>query len=139
MFLSAAIAVAENDALSANQIIAEIKPVTREQQIDYYALKADLDYLSGRYVRVDRRVQLDTYLVDEKDKNQNDKKIWAALSSLSSPQLNSQQTDNNIIKGWLDLARVMRSGQQNISQLENDLLDWGYASSSAPGQQYFFE
>jgi outer membrane PBP1 activator LpoA protein len=70
-------------------------------------------------------VQLDTYIVDEKDKNRNYQKIWAALSNLSSRQLKKQHSDNQVTKGWLDLANVMRSGQHNISQLENDLLDWG--------------
>ena len=124
--VSAEIAVAEKNTVLANQIISDIKPVTREQQIKFYALKADLDYLLGKYMfAVDRRVQLDSYIVDVEEKNQNNRKIWAALSNLPTPQLNNQNSNNPIIKGWLDLAKVMRSGQQNISKLENDLLDWG--------------
>ena len=124
--VSAEIAIAEKNAALANQIITEIKPITREQKIKFYALKADLDYLTGKYMfAVDRRVQLDAYLVELKDKNRNYRKIWAALSNLTGPQLNKQRSDNPVIKGWLDLARVMRSGQQDISKLENDLLDWG--------------
>ena len=124
--VSAEIAIAEKNAVLANQIISKIKPVTREQQIKFYTLKADLDYLSGKYMfAVDRRVQLDSYLVEAEEKSQNNRKIWAALSSLPTTQLNSQNSDNPIIQGWLDLAKVMRSGQQNISKLENDLLDWG--------------
>ncbi len=124
--VSTEIAIAEKNAALANQIITEIKPITREQKIKFYALKADLDYLTGKYMfAVDRRVQLDAYLVELKDKNRNYRKIWAALSNLTGPQLNKQRSDNPVIKGWLDLARVMRSGQQDISKLENDLLDWG--------------
>jgi outer membrane PBP1 activator LpoA protein len=126
LILSAQIAIAEKNVTSSSQLIAAIKPVTREQQIDFYALKADLDYLSGRYMfAVDRRVQLDAYFVDEKSRYQNNIKIWAALSSLSNTELDRQQSDNQTIKSWIDLAKVMRSGQQNISQLENDILDWG--------------
>lgn len=133
LLLSAEIAIAEKNTLLANQLIAEIKPVTRDQQINFYALKADLDYLSGRYMFVvDRRVQLDSYIVDEKERNRNNKKIWAALSNLTSTQLNTQQSSNPVINGWLDLAKVMRSGQQNISQLENDLLDWGTRHPAHP-------
>ena len=124
--VSAEIAIAEKNAALANQIITEIKPITREQQIKFYALKADLDYLSGKYMfAVDRRVQLDSYIVEIKEKNRNYRKTWAALSNLTTPQLNKQRSDNPVIKGWLDLAKVMRSGQQDISKLENDLLDWG--------------
>ena len=124
--VSAEIAIAEKNAALANQIITEIKPITREQQIKFYALKADLDYLSGKYMfAVDRRVQLDSYIVEINEKNRNYRKTWAALSNLTTPQLNKQRSDNPVIKGWLDLAKVMRSGQQDISKLENDLLDWG--------------
>ena len=124
--VSAEIAIAEKNAVLANQIIIDTKPVTREQQIKFYTLKADLDYLSGKYMFVvDRRVQLDSYFVDAEKKNQNNRKIWAALSNLPTPQLNNQSSNNPVITGWLDLAKVMRSGQQNISKLENDLLDWG--------------
>jgi outer membrane PBP1 activator LpoA protein len=138
LLLSTDIAIAEKNTLLANQLIAEIKPVTREQQINFYALKADLDYLSGRHMyAVNRRVQLATYLVDEKSKNRNNKKIWAALSSLSSTQLNSQHSNNPTIKGWLDLSKVMRSGQQNINQLENDLLDWGTRHPEHPVNDTF--
>ena len=126
LLLSAEIAITEQNLLLANQLVAKITPITGEQKIDFYALKANIDYLSGDYMlAVDRRVQLDTYIVDEKDKNRNYQKIWAALSNLSSRQLKKQHSDNQVTKGWLDLANVMRSGQHNISQLENDLLDWG--------------
>lgn len=141
LLLSAEIAIAEKNALLANQLITEIKPITREQQINFYALKADLDYLSGRYMfAVDRRVQLDSYIVDEEERNKNNKKIWAAISNLSFTQLNNQQSSNPAIIGWLDLAKVMRSGQQNISQLENDLLDWGTRHPAHPvGDTFLIE
>ncbi len=123
--VSAEIALAEKQAALANQLLTTIKPATREQQIKFYALKADLDFLYGNYMfAVDRRVQLDTYIISEEEKSRNNKKTWAALSSLPTPQLNKQHSDNPTIKGWLELAKVMRSGQQNISKLEDDLLDW---------------
>ena len=138
LLLSAEIAITEQNLLLANKLIAEIKPITREQQIDFYTLKANIDYLSGDYMlAVNRRVQLDTYIVDEKDKNRNYQKTWAALSNLSSRQLKNQHSDNPVIKGWLDLARVMRSGQHNISQLENDLLDWGTRNPLHPVSNSF--
>ena len=138
ILLSAEIAIAEKNTLLARQLIAEIKPITRTQQLDFYALKADLDYLTGQYMfAVDRRVQLDTYILDEKGKNRNNKKIWAALSSLSSTQLNKQHSKKPVIKGWLELAKVIRSGQQNISKLENNLLDWGTRHPTHPAINTF--
>ncbi|RKZ56560.1 MAG: hypothetical protein DRQ44_16600 [Gammaproteobacteria bacterium] len=136
--VSAEIAIAEKNAALANQIITETKPITREQKIKFYALKADLDYLTGKFMFVvDRRVQLDRYLVDVKEKNRNHEKTWAALSNLPRSQLHSQHSDNPVIKGWLDLAIVMRSGQQDISKLENDLLDWGTRYPLHPVSQTF--
>ena len=116
--LSAEIAIAEKNAVLASTIITDIKPITREQQIHLYELKAELDFLSGKYMyAVDRRVQLDAYLSNEKDKERNNRKIWSALSNLPNVQLDNQQSKNPTIQGWLDLAKVMRSGQQKIDQL----------------------
>jgi outer membrane PBP1 activator LpoA protein len=131
--LTAEIALAEKDIQLAEQIFTEIKPLTRAQQIRFYSLKADIDFFNGNYMFVvDRRVQLDTYIIDEIDKNQNNKKIWAALSSMTTAQLNKQQSSKPVITGWLDLAKVVRTGQQNIDQLENSLLDWGTRHPSHP-------
>lgn len=138
LLLSAEIAIAEKNITLADELINETAPVTREQQIYYYGLKADMDYLSGKYMHaVDRRVQLDNYITDSNDKNKNNRKIWAALSSMSTAQLNSQHGKNATINGWLDLAKVMRSGQNNIGKLENDLLDWGTRHPAHPVNENF--
>jgi outer membrane PBP1 activator LpoA protein len=126
LLLATKIAIAEQDTQTASDLLANVRPVTREQQIEFYTRKADIDSLSGNYMyAVDRRVQLDKYIEDENEKNLNNEKIWAALSNLTTRQLREQQSTDPVIQGWLDLANVMRSGQQNIGQLENDLLDWG--------------
>jgi len=136
--LGAEIAISEKDSALASQLISETQPVTRQQQILYYSLKADLDFLSGNYMyAVDRRGQLDSYITDAKTKNKNNQKIWAALSNLSRTQLNKQRSSNATINGWLDLARVMRSGQKNISKLEDDLLDWGTRHPAHPANEGF--
>ena len=124
--LSAQIAIAEKNTVLADTIIRKTKTKTRTQQIQIFILKADLDFLTGKYMHaVDRRVQLDTYITDTTEKNKNYKKIWVALSNLTTRQLNQQHSKNALINGWLDLAKVMRRGQQNIGSLEDDLLDWG--------------
>ncbi|MBE9559964.1 MAG: penicillin-binding protein activator [Proteobacteria bacterium] len=138
LLLTAEIAIAQNDTVTAGPLIDEIKPITREQQINFYGLKADLDHLSGRYMHaVDRRVQLDSYITEAKEKSKNNKKIWAALSSMSSTQLNTQRSSNATINGWLDLAKVVRSGQSNIAKLEDNLLDWGTRHPAHPVNDKF--
>jgi outer membrane PBP1 activator LpoA protein len=124
--LAAEIAVAERNPSMAREIMGDIKPVTQQQQAELNQLQADLDFLAGNYMQaIERRVKLDKQLVDDNDKNRNSQKIWSALSNLSNAQLEQEQSIDPVTRGWLDLARVMRSGQQNISQLENDLLGWG--------------
>ncbi|MDT8282332.1 MAG: penicillin-binding protein activator [Gammaproteobacteria bacterium] len=138
LLLSTEIAIAEENTELADELINTTKPVTREQQIQYYELKANLDYLSGRYMYVvDRRVQLDAYMTDSKSKNENNRKIWAALSSMTTMQLNSQHSSNATIQGWLELTKITRSGQSNISKLEDDLLDWATHHSSHPANESF--
>ena len=138
LLVSAEIAISEKNTALASQLINEIKPITRDQQINYFALKADLDFLSGKYMyAVDRRVQLDGYITDVKAKDRNNRKIWAALSSLYTTQLNSQHSNNATIVGWLDLAKVIRSGQNNISKLEDALLDWGTRHPAHPVNENF--
>ena len=136
--LSAEIAISENDTALARQLITDTKPITREQQIYYYELKADLDFLAGKFMHaVDRRVQLDGYITDKKAKNKNNRKIWTALSNLSTTQLHGQRSSNLTISGWLDLAKVMRSSQNNISKLEDNLLDWGTRHPDHPVNEDF--
>jgi outer membrane PBP1 activator LpoA protein len=138
LLLSAGIAIAEKKPATAEELINEIKPITRRQQIQYYQLRADSDYLSGRFMHaIDRRVQLATYLSDNKSKENNNRKIWAALSNLTTAQLSSQHSSNVTINGWLDLAKVTRSGQHNISKLEDDLLNWGTRHPSHPANEGF--
>jgi len=141
--LATEIAIAEKNAPLASELITDIKPVSRAQQLYYYSLKADIDYLAGMPMyAVDRRVQLGTYFTDSRKKELNNKKIWAALSSLSTEQLNNERQNRHrknkaIIDGWLDLANVMRSGQQHIGKLENDLLDWGTRHPAHPANGTF--
>ena len=138
LLLTVEIAIAEKNIPLIEQLITNIKPITRAQKIKQYSLKADFDYLNGHYMfAVDRRVQLDTYILDEKDKNRNNKKIWVALSSLTTKQLNKQKSNKPIITGWLDLARIVRRGQQNIDQFETRLLDWGTRHPSHPVNETF--
>lgn len=140
LLISAEIAIHKRNAPLAAQIIDETKAITREQQIKFFSLKADLDFLSTRYMyAVDRRVQLDAYITDSKDKKQNNRKIWAALSNLSNTQLKNQRSNNETINGWLDLTRVIRTGQQNISQLEDDLLNWGTRHPAHPVNDNFLQ
>jgi outer membrane PBP1 activator LpoA protein len=133
LLLSAEIAIAEKNVLSANELISQIKPASSHQELDLQELKANYEYLLGDYMAaVDRRIKLDLLLKDENSKNRNSQKIWAILSSMPSAQLATQNSTDPTTSGWLDLARIMRSSQQNIAQLENNLLDWATDNQNHP-------
>jgi len=136
--LSADIALSEKNTSLAGQILKKIRAISPEQKDYLLSLKADLNYLSNRYMDVvEQRSELHTSLTSENDISINNNKIWAALSNLSNAQLNREQLrqkkiNNKPVKGWVELASVMRAGQRNSSSLENDLLDWGTRHPTHP-------
>ena len=138
--LSADIALSEKNTPLAGQILRKIQVITTEQKVYLLSLKADYNQLSNRYMDViEQRVQLHASLTSEADRDINNKKIWAALSNLRDTQLQYTTTKNQDVKGWLELSSVMRAGQQNISLLENDLLDWGTKYPSHPAHDSFLQ
>ena len=138
LLLSAEIAIAEKDVRLAHELITKIKPVSNQEKINLLELRANYDYLTNDYMSaVNRRVKLDAFLGKESSRNRNSQKIWAILSSMPTSQLVSQKSKNPTTSGWLNLAKLMRSGQNNIGQLENDLLDWGTNNPTHPFSNTF--
>lgn len=136
--LSADIAIAEQKLTLASSILDKSNPVTQQQQIDFSSARANLEYHYGNYMSaIDRRVQLAPYLSDELDRLRNQQKIWAALSNIPTDQLNTLKSNDRVITGWLDLARVFRTGQNNFNQLEDEILDWGTRHPDHPVEQSF--
>jgi len=136
--LYASLAIADRNRTEAEQYITLIKPVRRDQQIDYNALKADLDYLDGRYLdSVDRRTQLEQYITDPEQKKINRLRIWAALTAMPDSALDPAGAARPDIAGWMDLARVVRNNQRDIAGLEDKLLDWGTRYPQHPANDGF--
>ena len=136
--LYARLAIENRNRPEAEQYISRIDPVRRDQQIEYYALKADLDYLYGRFLySVDRRTQLERYITDPEIKKQNRLRIWSALTAMPETGLDPALASRPDIAGWIDLARVVRSNQQDTDVLENELLDWGTRHPQHPANDGF--
>jgi outer membrane PBP1 activator LpoA protein len=136
--LKTRIAIDERQLTDATSLASTIKPVTRQQQIEYYGLKADIDHLSGRFMNsVDRRSQLESYLDSDALRLKNHIKIWSSLTSMSADELNSQTSSKPVVNGWLDLARVTREHRYNLQQLESALLDWGTKHPQHPANDSF--
>lgn len=132
------LALRERDGASAEQYISLIKPVTREQQIEFYEIKAELDFLSERYLySIDRRSQLEAYFTDARKKAGNHKRIWAALSNMPDDDLVSTSSTRPDVAGWLALARAARNNSRNMASLENALLDWGMKHPQHPANDGF--
>ncbi len=138
--LSADIALNEENTSLAGQILQKIRAITPDQKNYLLSLKADFNYLSRQPMdAVEQRVQLHSSLTSEADKEINNRKIWAALSNLNDVQLNRKTSKHPTVKGWLALARVMRTGQRNNNLLENDLLDWGTKYPTHPANDAFIQ
>ena len=136
--LSADIALNEKNTLLAGQTLQKINTITPEQEYYLLSLTADYNFQSNQYMKaVEQRVQLHTSLSSEIEKKNNNNKIWAALSSFDNTQLNNLTAQNQTVKGWLELAHVMRAGQQSSSLLENDLLNWGTKYPEHPANDTF--
>jgi hypothetical protein len=71
------------------------------------------------------RIDLERYLLADDEKAQNHDAIWSALSQVASVDLQASPGDDADTRGWIDLARVMRKAQTDISYLQQDILDWG--------------
>jgi len=84
-------------------------------------------------------VKLGSLIETDGQRENNHEAIFAALSTLSTFTLNNASSDNPVIKGWLDLARIMRNAQTNIGQLQNNILDWGTQYTFHPVSNSFID
>ncbi len=136
--LTANIALVENNTLLAGQILQKINTITPEQEYYSLSLTADYNFQSNQYMKaVEQRVKLHNSLNNKVEKENNNNKIWEALSSIDNTRLSHLTAKNQTVKGWLELSHVMRAGQQSSSLLENNLLNWGTKYPTHPANDSF--
>lgn len=136
--LAAKIALANENPRQAVELLPPLKELPLPQYIQARQIMADANLDLGYYMEAVRiRVDLDHYLGTEADKEKNHEAIWAALQRTPDTSLHPSSTDNQTIRGWIDLARVLRTAQTNISALQESILDWGTRYPSHPVSNQF--
>ena len=127
--LAARVALAANKPKQALKKLPPLQSLPPSRRLEARMLEADIRLALGDALEaVRQRIALAPLLKDETTQMDNNEKIWAALSSLSTTRLYQARGDTPALAAWLDLARVIRrfstQGQSNISQVEDAVLDW---------------
>jgi len=124
--LAAKIAVANGNPTQALELLPATDGLTLPQLIETRKVHADASLALGKPMQAVRaRIDLERFLVADDEKAQNHAAIWHALSQVPSVDLQASAGDDADTRGWIDLARVMRNAQTDISYLQQDILDWG--------------
>ena len=124
--LAAKIAIANGNPAQALELLPAADGLTLPQMIESREVRADASLALGNPMQaVHIRIDLERYLEADDEKAQNHEAIWSALSQVASVDLQTSPQDDASTRGWIDLARVMRNAQTDISALQQDILDWG--------------
>ncbi len=136
--LAAKIALANENPRQAVELLPPLKELPLPQYIEARQIMADANLDLGYHLQAVRiRVELDHYLGTEAEKEQNHEAIWAALQRTPEISLQPSKTDNQTTRGWIDLARELRTAQTSISAMQESILDWGTRYPSHPVSNQF--
>ncbi len=138
--LAAKIALANENPKQALGLVPELKALPREQFIEANKIMADANLALGYPLEAVRiRVALAGYLEPPEVIDQNNEAIWAALLRTPAISLNASSKDNTTVRGWIDLARVLRNSQTDINIMQNKILDWGVRYPNHPVSNAFID
>jgi len=138
--LAAKIALANENPRQAVELLPPLKELPLPQYIEARKIMADASLDLGYHLEAVRiRVELEHYLGTEAEKEKNHEAIWAALQRTPEINLQASKTDNQTIRGWIDLARGLRMAQTNVSAIQETILDWGTRYPSHPVSNRFID
>jgi len=138
--LAARIAVASNNPGQALAMIPANELLTPEQQIEAEMIHADVDFANGYFMHAARsRIALDRKISSTETRERNNRSIWRALSALPDVNLKSETSDDVTTQGWLDLARIMRTAQTDVRDLQEAVLNWGTRYPQHPVSNAFID
>ena len=112
--------------------------LTKSQYQRYYMLRANLlEQLNHPFQAARERTKLDYYL-DQSQKAANWQQVWHDLSGYTKAQLGSVKlTDNdNILKGWVELAMLKNSATLRPMQLKQAIEQWLHSHPYHPANQF---
>jgi hypothetical protein len=138
--LAAKIALANENPRQALELLPALKELPLPQYIEAKKISADANLALGYPLEAVRiRVELDRYLEAVEEKEENHEAIWAALQRAPDTSLSPSSSDNATIRGWIDLARQLRSAQTDISAMQDRILDWGTRYPDHPVSNLFID
>lgn len=138
--LAARIALANGNPMQAIDILPVRNLLTLNQLLEASDIRSDANIVLGYPMEaVYTRVDIDPLFKTDQERMQNHELIWAALSTLPDVILKDEKSHNRTIQGWIELNRIMRKAQTNISRLQQDILDWGTRFPQHPISKAFIE
>jgi len=138
--LAARIALANGNPTQAIDLIPERNQLTLNQFLEASAVRADAYIALGYFMEaVKTLVDIDPLFKTEQQRMQNHEAIWTALSTVPDIIMKQEKSSNRTIQGWIELNRIMRNAQTDISWLQEDILDWGTNFQQHPVSNAFID
>jgi uncharacterized protein len=112
-------------ALQDRQLLQEVAQLAPREQIDISLLRAQALFETRNYLgSVQEWVFIDP-LLNDNERQQNHKKIWRALMSLSPTDVERyrNKADNQSLRGWLELAAIALRNSSSATR-QAQLADW---------------
>jgi len=136
--LAAKIALANENPWQALELLPALDELPQPQYIEARKISADANLDLGYPLEAVRtRVDLERFLETPDEKDKNHEAIWAALQRTPDNSLKASASDNATIRGWIDLARQLRSAQTDINAMQDRILDWGTRYPDHPVSNVF--
>lgn len=124
--IAARIALASNIPLLAFELLPDSEDLSLHQLSETNALRAQALLKMGRFFDAIRvQIENEQLTETEVEKETINQSIWSILSSLPTVTIENNGDADQILKGWIDLALIMRNAQSDITWLQEDILDWG--------------
>lgn len=136
--LAARIALANRNPEQAIALLPDNDFLNAQQRLEASEIRADASMDMGYIMdSVRSRVKNDSLYLTEKEREANHRAIWRALSILPSVELKDEKSNDPVVQGWLELARIMRRAQTDSSHLQDNILDWGTQFTQHPVSNEF--
>jgi outer membrane PBP1 activator LpoA protein len=136
--LAAKIALANENPRQAIELLPPRHELPLPQYIEARQIRADANLDLGYPLEAVRiRVELEQNLQTDEEKAANHAAIWAALQRTPSINLQPAKADSKVTRGWIELARELRSTQTNASAMQDRILDWATRHPDHPVSNQF--
>ena len=136
--LAAKIALANDNPRQAIELLPPLKELPLPQYLEARRIGADANLDLGYHLAAVRiRIDLEHYLQTDEQREQNHEAIWAALQRTPDINLQASKVDKRVTRGWIELARELRTAQTDFSGMQNRILDWATRYPNHPVSDRF--